>query len=162
MVPIGNHLLSVWEGITCHKIDLCPAWWLTENGVIFFKDNHQELTSFETIKWVIWFAMLLICNKIFSHQVANLIRVRKTLSARQQCWPESFCESGKFLRHAHYWLKNFRIIWKMSGCYTKYPYKSVRMIWKVFGQSKRCPDNLENLSGSSGKCPDDLESFLTI
>ena len=46
-------------------------------------------------------------------------RVAKTPSARQQCWPESFCKSGKFLRHVHYWLKNFRIIWKMSRCYTK-------------------------------------------
>ena len=72
----------------------------------------------------------------------DVSRVRKTLSARQQCWAESFCESGKFLRHAHYWLKNFRIIWKMSGCYTKYPDKSVWMIWKVSGQSKKCPDNL--------------------
>ena len=73
-----------------------------------------------------------------------------------------FCESGMFLQHAHYWLKNFWIIWKMSECYTKYPNKSVRMIWKVSGQSKKCLDNLENVSGSSGKCPDDLESFLTI
>ena len=32
---------------------------------------------------------------------------------RQQCWPESFCKSGKFLRQVHYWLKNFRIIWKI-------------------------------------------------
>ena len=49
------------------------------------------------------------------------VRVRKTPSARQQCWPESFCESGKFLQQAHYLLKNFRIFWKMSGYYTKYP-----------------------------------------
>ena len=27
---------------------------------------------------------------------------------------ESFCKSGKFLQQAHYWLKNFRIFWKMS------------------------------------------------
>ena len=73
-----------------------------------------------------------------------------------------FSESGKFLRHAHYWLKNFWIIWKMSGCYMKYPDKSIRMSRKVSGQSKKCPDNQENVSGSSGKCPDDLESFLTI
>ena len=48
-------------------------------------------------------------------------RVRKTLSARQQCRPESFCESGKFLQQAYYLLENFRIFWKMSGYYTKYP-----------------------------------------
>ena len=29
--------------------------------------------------------------------------------------------TGKFLQKAHYWLKNFRIFWKMSGYYTKYP-----------------------------------------
>ena len=68
----------------------------------------------------------------------------------------------EFLQHAHYWLKNFRIIWKMSRCYTKYPDKSDRMIWKVSGKSKKCLDYLENVSSSSGKCPDDLESFLII
>ena len=71
-------------------------------------------------------------------------RVRKTLSARQQCWLESFCKSGKFLRQVNYWLKNFRIL-----CKTKYPdnMQSVRMNWKVSGQSKKCPDNLESISG---------------
>jgi len=73
-------------------------------------------------------------------------RVRKTPSARQQCWPESFCESGKFLQKAHYWLKNIRIFWDMSGYYTKYPdnIQSVRMNWKVFGWSKKCRDELES------------------
>ena len=85
-------------------------------------------------------------------------RVRKTLSARQQCWPESFWESGKFLRHAHYWLRNFQIIWKIPKCCTKYQDKSVRMICKVSGQSEKCPDNLENVSGWYGKCPDDQKS----
>ena len=42
-------------------------------------------------------------------------RVTKTPSARQQCWPESFCKSGKFLQHVHYGLKRFRIIWKNAG-----------------------------------------------
>ena len=71
-------------------------------------------------------------------------RVTKNPSACQQCWPESFCKSGKFLRQVHYWLKNFRIL-----CNTKYPdnMQSVRMNWKVSGQSKKCPDNLENVSG---------------
>ena len=34
-------------------------------------------------------------------------------------------------------------------CNTKYPdnMQSVRMNWKVSGQSKKCPDNLENVSG---------------
>ena len=71
-------------------------------------------------------------------------RVTKTLSARQQCWLESFCKSGKFLRQVHYWLKIIRIL-----CNTKYPdnMQSVRMHWKVSGQSKQCPDNLEKVSG---------------
>ena len=80
-------------------------------------------------------------------------RVRKTLSARQQCWPESFCKSGKFLQQAHYWLKNFRIFWKMSGCYTKYPknMQSVRRNWKVSAWSKKCRDEM---------CPDNLKMCL--
>ena len=61
------------------------------------------------------------------------LRVKKNPSARQQCWPENFCKSGKFLRQVHYWLKNFRIL-----CNTKYPdnMQSVWMNWKVSGQSK--------------------------
>ena len=52
--------------------------------------------------------------------------------AQQQCWPESFCKSGKFLRQVHYWLKNFWIL-----CNTKYPDNnhSVQMNWKVPGRS---------------------------
>ena len=71
-------------------------------------------------------------------------RVTKTPSARRQCCPESFCKSGKLLRQVHYCLKNFRIL-----CNTKYPdnMQSVRMNWKVSGQSKKCLDNLENVSG---------------
>jgi len=61
--------------------------------------------------WTVWFHIGTIVTT----------RVTKTLSARQQCWPESFCKSGKFLQQAHYLLKNFRIFWKMSGYYTKYP-----------------------------------------
>ena len=59
-------------------------------------------------------------------------RVAKTPSARQQCWPESFCKSGKFSRQVHYWLKNFRIL-----CNTKYPdnmqnvYAHLSQIWKL-------------------------------
>ena len=90
--------------------------------------------------------------------------------------------SGKFLQHVYYWLKNFRIIWKMSGCYTEYPdkckvsrwsgknpdnLKRVRIIYKMCpvilessGWSKKCPDNLENVSGWSKKSLDDLEVCL--
>ena len=84
-----------------------------------------------------------IIHPEYSH-LTGRDRVTKTPSARQQCWPESFCKSGKFLWQVHYWLKNFRIL-----CNTKYPdnMQSVRMNWKVSGQSKKCPDNLENVSG---------------
>ena len=55
-----------------------------------------------------------------------------------------FANPESFLRQVHYWLKNFWIL-----CNTKYPdnIQSVRMNWKVSGQSKKCPDNLENVSG---------------
>ena len=54
---------------------------------------------------------------------------------------------------------------------TKYPdnMQNVRMNWKVSEQSKKCPDNLENVYGFSKKslddrevCLDNLESFLMI
>ena len=44
------------------------------------------------------------------HEGGVSSRVAKTLSVRQQCWPERFCKSGKFLRDVHYWLKNFRTL----------------------------------------------------
>ena len=59
--------------------------------------------------------------------------------------------TGKFLRQAHYWLKNFRIL-----CNTKYPdnMQSVRMNWKVcldnhesFQMILKCPVTLEIVSG---------------
>ena len=37
---------------------------------------------------------------------------------------------------------------------------SVRMNWKVSGQSKKCPDNLENESGYLEMSLDDLEVCL--
>ena len=38
--------------------------------------------------------------------------------------------------------------------------QSVRMSWKVSRQSKKCPDNLENVSALSKKSLDDLEVCL--
>ena len=38
--------------------------------------------------------------------------------------------------------------------------QSVQMNWKVSGQSTKCPDNLENVSGKSKKSLDDLEVCL--
>ena len=102
-------------------------------------------------------------------------RVRKTPSARQQCWPESFCESGKFLQQAHYWLKNFQIFWKCTNTIQniqiickvsrwtgKFPdyLKSVRMNWKVSRWCKKCPENLNNVSGYSKKSLADLKMYL--
>ena len=49
-------------------------------------------------------------NKLCVHQIEfakskhRTHRVAKTLSARQQYWPESFCKYGKFLRQVHNWL----------------------------------------------------------
>ena len=86
------------------------------------------------------------CNhfKLKILKMLLIFRVRKTPSACQQCWPESFCKCRKFLRQFHSWLKNLQIL-----CYTKYPdnMQSVRMNWKVSGQSKKCPDHLENVFG---------------
>ena len=65
MVPIGNHLLSVWEGITCHKIDLCPARWLTENGIIVSRKatSRNHFSWDQKRSWMIPNAMLLIGTK---------------------------------------------------------------------------------------------------
>ena len=69
-------------------------------------------------------------------------RVRKTPSARQQCWPETFCESGKFFRIR----KVFATRWRISGHFGK------------------CPDTIQNIqiicnaSGWTGKFPDYLKS----
>ena len=38
--------------------------------------------------------------------------------------------------------------------------QSVQMNWKVSGQSTKCPDNLENVSGKSKKSLDDLEMYI--
>ena len=67
--------------------------------------------------------------------------------------------TGKFLRIRKVFTtssllaEEFPNILKMYEYYTKYPdnMQSVQMNWKVFGQSKKCPDNLENVSGKSKK-----------
>ena len=121
--------------------------------------------------------ILRFCIAEIDKSVCKDCRVIKTPSARQQCWPESFCESGKFLQKSHYWLKNLRMFWKMSGYYTKYTdnIKSVRMNWKVSGWSKsvgmnwkvsrwckKCPDNIKNVSGYSKKSLDDLKMYMYV
>ena len=110
---IMNSLLLMWQyALYPNKanshINSNEFWW-----------RHFVLTSF------------CLSDKVETQKAGAVrTRVTKTPSARQQCWPESFCKSGKFLRQVHYWLKNFRIL-----CNTKYPdnMQSVRMNRKVFG-----------------------------
>ena len=86
----------------------------------------------------------------------KLCRVRKSSSACQRWWPESFYKSGKFLQ--------IRMIWKVSEWSEKCPddLKSVWMIWKVSRWSEKCPNYLKSaqmickVSGQSERCPNDL------
>ena len=63
--------------------------------------------------------------------------------------------TGKFLRIRKVFAtssllaEEFPNILKMYEYYTKYPdnMQSVPMNWEVSGQSKKCPNNLENVSG---------------
>ena len=127
----------VWFCDTVKKLKL-RHWW----KILTFRDGQwRALAIFLEI---CFFGNPLEYCRYQWKRFCHIIRVAKTPSARQQCWPESFCKSGKFLRQVHYWLTNFRIL-----CNTKYPdnMQSVRMNWKVSGQSKKFPDNLENVSG---------------
>ena len=108
--------------------------------------------------------------------VQVLSRVTKTLSACQQCWPESF--SGwlmgvLYIMKYPYDLKSIRMIWKVYRWYEKclVDVKNVltfRMIWKVHGWSEKCPDDLKSaqmiwkVPRWSEKCPDDLKSARMI
>ena len=58
-----------------------------------------------------------------------LSRVRKTPSARQQCWPESFCEK-------------FIIGWRISGYFA---IQNIQIIWKVSRWTGKFPDNLKSV-----------------
>ena len=144
----------------------------------FWKYGGIEM-SVQVVRTKLPMSVIRMCinQRDLIEHICSRSRVRKTPSARQQCWPESFCKSGKFLQQAHYWLKNFRIFWKMSGYYTKYPdnIKSVRMNWKVSGWSKsvgmnwkvlrwckKCPDNIKNVSGYSKKSLDDLKMYMYV
>ena len=132
---IKSFLHSSYRDIFCQEVIAL----LTRSGKTKF------LTDF-------WTPLVTFCKNFWDYRgkVGGVfgpnvpLRVAKTPSARQQCWPESFCKSGKFLRQVHYWLENFWIL-----CNTKYQdnMQSVRMNWKVSGQSRKCPDNLENVFG---------------
>ena len=150
---IWGHPGLIWE---C-KITVC------KNRLNLSSQNQtRDLSSIGGVEFQLAFSPIRFqeMHKTNGNWVSNCscmsLRVTKTLSACQQCWPESFCDM-LITGWGIIW-----IIWKMSGCYTKYPDKKVWMIWKVSGKCKKCPENLENVSGSSGKCPDDLESFLII
>ena len=141
---------TIFRDINTYLIGCCIIWKGWESVTWHILSYYF---SFHDILLLYFFRFILLVIEKYCRRHNGPIkagsRVRKTPSARQQCWPESFCESGKFLQKAHYWLKNFRIFWKMSGYYTKYPdnMQSVLMNWKVPGQSKKCPVNLENVSG---------------
>ena len=66
--------------------------------------------------------------------------------------PESFCDML---------IIGWRI-WKCPDAKQNIQKKSARMIWKVSGQSKKCPNNLGNVSRWSGKFPDNLKSVQII
>ena len=63
--------------------------------------------------------------------------------------PGKFLQIWKVFATSSLLAEEFLDIWKMSGYYTKYPdnMQSVWMNWEVSGQSKKCQDNLENVSG---------------
>ena len=130
------HCVGKWEGGESARLNWW-VWLLPQQACSRFDYNP---TISQIYKYQIS-PMILTAQSLTR---SSCLRVTKTPSARQQCWPESFCKSGKFLRQIHYWLNNFWIL-----CNTKYPdnMQSVRMNWKVSGQSKKCPDNLENVSG---------------
>ena len=69
----------------------------------------------------------------------KLCRVRKSSSACQRWWPESFYKSGKFLQ--------IRMIWKVSEWSEKCPddLKSAQIIWKVPRWFAKCLDNLKDV-----------------
>ena len=140
-----------------NKIQQCD--WLSDKAMIALRSNKNEIKRSTGKIKVYGYKQYILpnpgteatpgrCQKLCLVQRIPLQAGERTWTEsqkpRQQCWPESFCKSGKFLRQVHYWLKNFWIL-----CNTKYPdnMQSVRMNWKVSGQSKKCPDNLENVSG---------------
>ena len=141
--------------------------------VWFTFESHIMKCAFNKVNRVQQTLFLAMSQMSASQEQNTSRRVTKTPLARQQCWPESFCNSGKFLRQVHYWLKNFRIL-----CKTIYPdnMESVRMNWKKSLDKfpddpksvqlilKMCPDNLKRVwmmwkvSVRSKQCPDNLKN----
>ena len=105
-------------------------------------------------------------------------RGRNTLRAREQCSPESFCSSGKFLRVErifgqlpHIWESVcliFRNVLKTSGFsdlkknnYIQYSPRTFQIIGKVSRKSWLFPDNSEILQTVSNFL-DCLETFQNV
>ena len=107
---------------------------------------------FLVVVWHFWRCQVV---PIISDRIIKILRMNhvflriqlKLNQSQKNLVSASAMLTGKFLRHVHYWLKNFRIIWKTTGCYIKiickasgWPgkclddLKSVCMIWKVSGQ----------------------------
>ena len=112
-----GHSWRIW----CDEIRIGNAWIkLTLNAdddiqeVIYGyerRNPHKHTTLWSLRRLVYWRceepeAMFVKCDSPYK----DTDRVRKTLSVRQQCWPESFCESWKFLQPAHYWLESVQTI----------------------------------------------------
>ena len=137
--------LSSWDMFSWYKYKVCNTFWwgvclpatLTfiiqkrfrrwiwqESYQISFPCSFHRNDNWESIG----LSAVVILVTVMFFMVMLVAESEKPCQRVSNADRKGFCESGKFLQHAHYWLKNFQIIWKMSGCYTKYPDKSVRII----------------------------------
>ena len=129
-----------------NHLEISNLWWCILSVLM----DHKQIL-YLTIFWI--FRVELITTRLCPRQLLSELPPSSTPgeSSEEQSQKKTASASamltGKFLQQAHYWLKNFRIFWKMSGYYTKYPdnMQSVRrMNWKVSGWSKKCWDELES------------------
>ena len=141
----------IFSGVT-HPM-LSPFWNITVQ-------RRTYLKTFETIMKVCLKAVLKsYWNLILSHFHSICILegcleerniMTPSLQSRKNPVSASAMLTGKFLQFRKVFAtksllaEEFRIL-----CNTKYPdnMQSVRMNWKFSGQSKRCPDILENVPG---------------
>ena len=116
-----------------------PAWcWFvtffyTRVSTFFLPDNIIDISVIiqcwrlihigkNNTRFQFWMFSILeqLLHKVSFSEQAN--RVTKTPSARQQCWPESFCKSGKFC-------DNFNISWRIPRYFA---IRNIQIICKVF------------------------------
>ena len=122
-----------------NHLEISNLWWCILSVLM----DHKQIL-YLTIFWI--FRVELITTRLCPRQLLSELPPSSTPgeSSEEQSQKKTASASamltGKFLQQAHYWLKNFRIFWKMSGYCTKYPdnTQSVRMNWKVSGWSKKC------------------------